>query len=190
MTLETNKAIIIKRIEKGHRMKYFYFGSAFNPPHLGHAVSISGLINDNNVIYVGACKGHAFGKEMIDLSHRKQMAKLWINDLFSGKNVFYSEIEEEFDKDIVYSFDVLNKFKDQGKQVTLIIGPDNEANWPRFFKYKEIDEMFGKVVTKEELGIRSTMCRNEASKDNHLKLKSMVTPSVYQYIMDNYLYKE
>ena len=89
----------------------------------------------------------------------------------------------------VYTYDVLSYLHNtqfSGDQLTFVIGPDNKANWPKFYKAQEIEEKWHVLVVPERQSIRSTMVREALAEGN--AATSLITPSVADYINRHQLY--
>mgnify|MGYP001464596592 CR=1 FL=1 len=69
---------------------------------------------------------------------------------------------------------------------SFVIGPDNKANWPKFYKAQEIEEKWHVLVVPERQSIRSTMVREALAEGN--AATSLITPSVADYINRHNLY--
>lgn len=59
------------------------FGSAFNPPHLGHALIIQDFLEAGvcDQLWLLPANAHSFGKDMIEPHHRLEMTKLFLTSL-------------------------------------------------------------------------------------------------------------
>ena len=60
--------------------KIAIFGSAFNPPSLGHKSVIDSLAHFDKILLVPSI-AHAWGKEMLDFDTRCQLVNAFISDL-------------------------------------------------------------------------------------------------------------
>jgi nicotinate-nucleotide adenylyltransferase len=145
------------------------FGSAFNPPHLGHADVIDQALEVFDRVIVVPSYSHAFGKAMAAYSLRLELAETLIG-LHPGwqQRVIVSDIEQTIaekkaDKEPIYTFDVLNELEAQlpKSHLVFVVGPDNAAldTWAKFYKAKEIDERWGRWDAKERVCVRSTAIR-------------------------------
>ncbi len=164
------------------------FGSAFNPPHLGHADVIDQALGiADRVIAVPSYK-HAFGKAMLPFSLRVSLVEDLISDQGFTNRCKVSTIEETLsqsqnDARAVYTFDVLEAFERAYSNANLIfiIGPDNAdpAIWNQFYKAKEIQARWQIWAAEERLPIRSTPLRQKLA-NKVLPSPSECSPSVVQ----------
>jgi len=144
-------------------MKVAVFGSAFNPPHLGHADVIFNALKDYDLIILVPSYAHAFNKAMVGFSYRLNLLEVFIQ-MFPAKRVLISSVEEAL-KEInqpVYTFDVLSELSKQypnAEKFNFIIGPDNEKGWDKFHKAKEIKLNWGVKVYPENKSVRSSKIR-------------------------------
>lgn len=174
--------------------KVTYFGSAFNPPHLGHMDCIKQLSKEFDVIIVGPSYKHAFGKDMIEFKHRMNMLQLLIQESLTKEEqakVIISNIEEQLayccKNGPIYSYDVIDLlFKNYGN-CTLAIGEDNYLVFDKFYKAEQIKNQFGIVVTKENKAVRSTLLREKIKQ--HQDITEYSSLRVNHYIQKNHLYQ-
>lgn len=156
------------------------FGSAFNPPHMGHADVINQVLAVFDSVIVVPSFSHAFGKAMAAYSLRLDMVKTLVG-LHPDwqQRVIVSDIEQTIavkkaDNEPIYTFDVLSELEAQQSsgQLIFVVGPDNAApnTWAKFYKAKEIDKRWGRWEAEERKQIRSTAIRN--------KLKAGEKPSL------------
>lgn len=173
--------------------KVTYFGSAFNPPHLGHMDCITQLLKIFDLVIVGPSYKHAFGKEMISFQHRMTMLKLLIQESLTKEEqtrVVISNIEEQLAiccKNMpIYSYDVIDLLSKNYGNCTLAIGEDNYKVIDKFYKADQIKDQFGIAVTKENKAVRSTFLR-EKIKHNQ-DISEYASYKVNNYIRANQLY--
>ncbi|MCK6264275.1 nicotinate-nicotinamide nucleotide adenylyltransferase [Vibrio sp. ZSDE26] len=143
--------------------KIAVFGSAFNPPSLGHKSVIESLAHFERVLLIPSIS-HAWGKEMLDYGIRCQLVDAFIDDL-SVNNVKRSEVEEAlFQPDqSVTTFAVLEALEKQhpGSELTFVVGPDNLLNFGKFYKSQEILTRWNVLACPEKVKIRSTDIRTK-----------------------------
>lgn len=175
-------------IKKENKSKIALFGSAFNPPSLGHASVIESLGHFDNIILLPSIS-HAWGKDMLDFDIRCKLIELFIQDIGCEK-LSLSTIEKELlqPEKSVTTYDVLCLLEERYPyaDISFIIGPDNLKNFHKFYKSDEILTRWSIVVCPERLPIRSTLIR-----ENLIGMKSianMTTPSVEKYLLENKLY--
>lgn len=158
--------------------KIAVFGSAFNPPSLGHKSVIDSLDHFDRILLVPSIS-HAWGKEMLDYDIRCQLIEAFINDIGSSK-VELCKIEQELvtPGNSVTTYAVLTKVEEifPHADITFVIGPDNLLNFDKFYKYSEILQRWSIMVCPERIPVRSTEIRRRLS-DNS-EISGLTTPSV------------
>jgi len=188
-------------------------GGTFDPVHLGHLIIAESVLNELNLdkIYFIPAHKHALksNKKITPPNIRLEMLQIALKD-FSYYSA--SDIELKSDK-VSFTIDTLNKICDyenlSNAELFYIIGIDNLTElhlWKDYEKIMEVvqvvvvcrtgiyDEKLikkyeNKLIVAEtpEIDISSTMIRKLIKKNRHWK--SLVTPSVYQYIITHNLYK-
>ncbi|MBP3140275.1 nicotinate-nicotinamide nucleotide adenylyltransferase [Aliivibrio fischeri] len=170
-------------------MKIAVFGSAFNPPSLGHKSVIERLGHFDRVLLVPSI-AHAWGKTMLSFDTRVEMLNEFAKDLII-KNVEISTLEKEIHipDQSVTTFSLLNKLQENEKNadITFIIGPDNLLQFAKFHKSDEIVKRWSVMACPETVAIRSTDIRN-AIGDN-MEISHLTTPHVADYIKKHRLYE-
>lgn len=178
------------------------FGSAFNPPHRGHADAIRQLLPEFNRILVIPNAAHAFGKAMVSFEHRLQMTRLLVAEFFPGAAVEVSDIEQQMalqqaQQQPIYSYDLLCALRQRYPEdaLTLVVGPDNRqpATWQRFYRYQDIETEFAVFTVAERLPFRSSSSRDKLA---GLPCSAALLPflqeahglAVARYIVDHQLY--
>ncbi len=166
------------------------FGSAFNPPHLGHADVITQALEVADHVFAVPSYKHAFGKTMMSFSFRVSLVENMISDLAFENRCHISTIEETLSQSMpeqkpIYTFDVLEAFEKNHPDATLIfvVGPDNAepSTWNKFYKAKEIQARWQLWQAEERLMVRSTPLR-EKLKKNILPSRSECSPSVIKQL--------
>lgn len=185
------------------------FGAAFNPPHRGHMDVVAQLLPMFDSVIMIPSAAHASGKIMAPFAERMTMAKIILTECFSGEpRVTVSAIEQELldeheAEPPIYSFTLLQALakrqQDCGgnQRLNLILGPDNAAPdmWHKFYRYREIEQMFGLHAVTERVPIRSSKIRaliRSLSHDDatlHQHLYPMVSVPLSNYIIQRKLYR-
>ena len=169
------------------------FGSAFDPPTLGHKDALDSVMASpekfDKVLLVPSY-AHAFGKRMTDYSSRVAMLTLFVKDL-ADHRIEVCDIEQQISTDQrpVYSYDLLTHLSQHAypdAKITFVMGPDNLANWHKFYKSDEIEKQWQIFVVPQRQPIRSTLVRDAIARG--CDISGYVTPSVAKYINDNVLY--
>lgn len=144
------------------------FGSAFNPPHMGHADVVEQALAVFDRVILVPSFAHAFGKTMAPFALRLAMAQALKTHSGWGERVWVSDIEQDIavkkePSAAIYTFDVLSALEvlEPNHAFTFIVGPDNAepATWAKFYKAEEIDKRWGRWVAQEQKAIRSTGIR-------------------------------
>lgn len=171
-------------------LKIAVFGSAFNPPHMGHAdVVTQALAHFDRVILVPNF-AHAFGKVMAPFDLRLAMAKmLHAQQNWKGR-VIVSDIEQTLaakkaSGEPIYTFDVMEALEPLYPtcKLTFIVGPDNAnaQTWAKFYKSNEIEKRWGRWVAQENKHIRSTSIRALIEQGQQPSLEQCPANIVQQY---------
>ncbi len=171
--------------------KIAVFGSAFNPPSLGHLSVIQSLSHFDQVLLVPSI-AHAWGKVMLDYSVRLELLNAFIADANLG-NVASCNIEEALyqqDSQSVTTFAVLSALSDAypEAELTFVMGPDNLFNFAKFYKAQQIAQRWTLMACPEKVAIRSTDIRNALQ--NNDSIKSLTTPTVADLLTKNNYYQD
>lgn len=169
------------------------FGSAFNPPTMGHADAIrQGLSSCSKIILVPSLK-HAFGKEMLPYDVRVSMTKALVKDL-KMRELSVSTIEKDISdgSNPVYTIDVMSAMAElyPNEKLAFLCGTDNISQFVKFKDYEKILKQWSVLALTDRVPVRSTIVRDiiqSKSEVNH-SIKGLVTPSVEKYIIKQGLY--
>ncbi|MDA9557882.1 nicotinate-nicotinamide nucleotide adenylyltransferase [Vibrio sp.] len=168
--------------------KIAVFGSAFNPPSLGHKSVIESLSHFDEVLLLPSI-AHAWGKEMLPYDQRCELVNAFLKDI-EVNNAQLSTIEKEIYKNgesvITYEVLIALQSKNPEAELTFILGPDNFFNFSRFAKAEEIVQRWHILMCPENVKIRSTDIRN-ALKDKRT-ITGLTTDSVVCLIQQNQYY--
>jgi len=88
-------------------MEYIFFGGAFDPPHVDHinkAIQVLDATGCKSLYFMPTYK-HVWGKNMVDVNHRKNMLRLSIKD--SGDKRLWLNLYEIAEKIEAPTIDVL-----------------------------------------------------------------------------------
>ncbi|MGL4828345.1 MAG: nicotinate-nicotinamide nucleotide adenylyltransferase [Vibrio sp.] len=170
--------------------KIAVFGSAFNPPTLGHKSIIDSLEHFDLILLVPSIS-HAWGKTMLDYEQRNRLVDQFIQDIGSSK-VQRSDVEEALytPENSVTTYAVLTRLQAlyPEDELTFVIGPDNLLNFGQFYKADEILQCWAVMACPERLPIRSTVIRD--SLQNGQPITGMTTSGVEQMLYQHLLYLE
>ena len=190
-------------------MKHYIgiFGSAFDPPTLGHKDVIvqAARVCHEIILVPSAC--HAFMKTPLPFDHRMHLISAFINDIASiNCRIYASDVEKNLLKSCpdkpVYTYNVMNCLeklllkKQPDMKLLFIRGPDNAApaTWCRFYRYKDIETRWSLFTAKERIFVRSSTVRkllsNLPDKDILIRLEQYLTPSVCSEIIEHSHYSQ
>ncbi|MCG7496460.1 nicotinate-nicotinamide nucleotide adenylyltransferase [Vibrio sp. Of7-15] len=169
--------------------KIAVFGSAFNPPSLGHKSVLQSLSHFDLVLIVPSI-AHAWGKTMLNYEKRCEMVQLFINDV-QLPNLELSTVEKDLfqPNESVTTYQVLKKTQENhpDADITFVLGPDNFVNFSKFFKAEHILSTWSVLACPEKIAIRSTDIRNAL--EQGAPISHLTTTSVARYLMENQLYR-
>ncbi|KEY90463.1 nicotinate-nucleotide adenylyltransferase [Candidatus Photodesmus katoptron] len=164
------------------------FGSAFNPPSLGHKSIITSLNHFDKILLIPSIY-HPFGKKMINYQVRCQLVDAFITDI-NLLNVERSKIEEKLlkiekpVKTYTLLLELSNEFPES--DITFVLGPDNLLNFPNFYKSEEILKYWNILICPERISIRSSDIRQKLA--NGLNIDDLTTPSVLSLLKETSAY--
>ncbi|WCP68967.1 nicotinate-nicotinamide nucleotide adenylyltransferase [Vibrio tubiashii] len=168
--------------------KIAVFGSAFNPPSLGHKSVIESLTHFDRVLLLPSI-AHAWGKQMLDYNARCELVDAFIEDL-QVKNVERSTIEESLysPKSSVTTYAVLEALeaKYPDSELTFVMGPDNLLSFAKFYKAEEIVNRWSLLCCPEKVQVRSTDIRNGLKQGSDVS--TLVTPKVLRKLREKEYY--
>ncbi|MGR5057496.1 nicotinate-nicotinamide nucleotide adenylyltransferase [Vibrio rotiferianus] len=169
--------------------KIAVFGSAFNPPSLGHKSVIESL-SHFDVVLLEPSIAHAWGKDMLDYPTRCKLVDAFIKDM-ALSNVQRSDLEQTLyqPEQSVTTFALLTKIQEiyPTADITFVIGPDNFFKFAKFYKAEEITKRWSVMACPEKLKVRSTDIRNAINQGE--SIDRYTTISVKRMLIDEGLYK-
>ncbi|MCP4956694.1 nicotinate-nicotinamide nucleotide adenylyltransferase [Photobacterium aquimaris] len=165
------------------------FGSAFNPPSLGHRSVLERLGQFDKVLLLPSYQ-HAWGKVMLDYNARCDLVGAFISDI-GQSNLELSTLEQQIaiDDNAVTTFAVLEALQLQypDSNITFVIGPDNFLSFQRFYNADEILKRWQVMACPETLPIRSTLIRNALV--NKSDISHYTTPTVASMLINDNRFK-
>ena len=168
--------------------KIAVFGSAFNPPSLGHKSVIESLSHFDLVLLEPSI-AHAWGKNMLDYPIRCKLVDAFIKDI-GLSNVQRSDLEQSLYQpgQSVTTFALLTKIQEiyPTADITFVIGPDNFFKFAKFYKAEEITKRWSVMACPEKLKVRSTDIRNAINQGE--SIDRYTTISVKRMLIDEGLY--
>ncbi|WP_194435698.1 nicotinate-nicotinamide nucleotide adenylyltransferase [Vibrio fluminensis] len=169
--------------------KIAVFGSAFNPPSIGHRSVLESLGHFERVFLLPSI-AHAWGKEMLDFPHRVELIQAFIEDL-SLPNLECCTIEQELFQEsaqAVTTFAVLSALQDKypEAELTFVMGPDNFFNFSKFYNAQEIVKRWNVMACPEKVAVRSTDIRLALQQKQ--SIKHLTTERVCTILTENQYY--
>ncbi|GAA5646006.1 nicotinate-nicotinamide nucleotide adenylyltransferase [Vibrio proteolyticus] len=169
--------------------KIAVFGSAFNPPSLGHQSVIASLSHFDRVLLIPSIS-HAWGKEMLDYGARCELVDLFIEDM-ALDNVARSDIEDALHQpgESVTTYAVLSRLQESFplSELTFVMGPDNLFNFAKFYKADEITQRWSVMSCPQKVAIRSTDIRDAITQAR--SVEHLTTPSVAEALREKRYYQ-
>ncbi len=189
------------------------FGSAFNPPTLGHLDVLRQAAEQFDRVLLVPSAAHAFSKQSLSLDIREQLLEAFCRDaqaLDLNCEVAVSMIErdllEQNPEQPVYTWTLLDtlSLNEPDTEFTFIRGPDNATpqTWSRFYRHADIEARWLLFTVKENSQARSSLVREtletyavpNMSREQKEKLVQelmpLLTPKVLTYILEHNLYQE
>ena len=178
------------------------FGSAFDPPTLGHQDVLKQTACHFDQILLVPSASHAFGKKSQPFHIRVELLHVFAQSALVGCELQVCDLEAQLleqnpDKP-VYTFDLLEALERRyhgSVELSFIRGPDN-ANpvvWQQFYKAAEIEQRWSILTAKERLEVRSSSVRSILESldmaDDKQSLDDFLLPSVKAFIQQRKLYQ-
>ncbi|MDP0588107.1 MAG: hypothetical protein QS748_02420 [Candidatus Endonucleobacter bathymodioli] len=189
------------------KKKIGVFGSAFDPPTIGHYDVLKQAAPFHDEILLIPSAKHAFLKEMQPFNCRVEMINIFVKDVLIQScrcQVTVCRIEDYLFKNsgsggkAVYTFDLMRAleeyYKDDSVELCFIRGSDNADpdTWQRFYKASDIEKRWLIFTATERINVRSSQVRQliaggDIDKESS-SLKHLLLPSVFEYIRSKRLY--
>lgn len=164
------------------------FGSAFNPPSLGHKSVLERLNHFDQVLLLPSF-AHAWGKVMLDYDVRCELVEAFIDDL-NQPNLSLSRLEEEIvvGDESITTYAVLTELQNRmpDSELTFVIGPDNFMNFNKFYNSEQILSQWQVLACPEKVMIRSTLIRDCLVKKR--PISHLTTPKVAKLLLTDARY--
>ncbi|WP_155858995.1 nicotinate-nicotinamide nucleotide adenylyltransferase [Enterovibrio calviensis] len=153
------------------------FGSAFNPPSLGHLSVLQRLSHFDLVLLVPSYS-HAWGKKMADFTKRCQWVEGFIGDVECRNLSLCTDEENLGQSSAVTTWALMEHIQNQypTSELTFVLGPDNFLSFNKFFRSVDIVRRWSVLACPEVVPVRSTDIRNKL--ENGSSIDSLTTPSV------------
>lgn len=176
------------------------FGSAFDPPTLGHLDVLQQAADHFDRILLVPSARHAFSKKSLPFVTRVELLNVFAETASVNTAIEVCDIEarllERTPDQPVYTFNLLAALEENYEEAALsfIRGPDNASPevWSRFYKAREIEQRWPIFTAKERLSVRSSEVRSILSAtvaDVNKTLDDYLLPAVKAYIQQHKLYQ-
>lgn len=170
--------------------KIGFFGGCFNPPTNIHIQIVNNLIKQgkiDKVVFIPV-NDYYIKKDLVLAKHRYNMLKLAIknNDKIEVDDI---ELKENKDLYAVDAFEIITKKYKNNGELFLIMGSDNFNKMPTWKEYESIKDKYKYIVIdRDKKEISATQIR-EMIKNNDKNVIKYLSEEVYNYIVENGLYK-
>ena len=175
------------------------FGSAFDPPTLGHLDVLQQAAGCHQRILLVPSVFHAFDKKPLPFERRLQMLQCFINDAKIACPLEICTLENELlarnPGRPVYTYDLMTALAKQYQdEISFIRGPDNARPevWQRFYRWQDIEAQWPIFTAQQRVDVRSSDVRRilgtTGQADNDLQ-ECLLLPSVRTFILTHDLYR-
>jgi len=190
-------------------MNIYFFGGSFDPPHLAHKLIYKNCVPlcDKFIFFPTACSPGK-NKPLCSSYHRIQMLKLLI-DKEDVANVSINNFEAKKNDEQSFTVDTLNYLEsilNTNDSIYMILGADQYKNFDKWKDYQTILKRIKGIICFNRSGesissdsflkqiefnhnISSSFIRKEIISNNMKNIKSMLDSKIYNYIINNNLYK-
>ena len=171
--------------------KIGFFGGCFNPPTNIHIKIANNLIEQgklDKIVFVPV--NDYYKKEnLVEANHRYNMLKLATKN-YDNLEVDDIEIKENRQLFAVDAFEVIcNSIFAKNSQVFLIMGSDNYKKMPTWKEYEKIKDKYNYIIIERDKNEISSTEIRDMIKNNDKKVLEFLSKEVYEYIVENDLYK-
>lgn len=174
--------------------KIGFFGGCFNPPTNMHIKIANNLIEEGKLDKVVFVPMNDFYKKegLIEAKHRYNMLKIAIQE-YNNLELDDIELKENRLLFAAEAFEIIKKSSylqnNKKTEMFLIMGSDNFNKMPNWKNYNQIkDEYKYIIINRDKKEVSSTQIRNMI-KNNEDRVKEYLPKEVYNYIIENELYR-
>lgn len=133
-----------------NKKKIAVFGGKFDPPHLGHQLTIFLALEKflMDEVWIIPTYSHPFGHSSSDYDKRCEMCEIMVRP-WSKEKVKVSRIEKEIGTETVYTIDLIRHIlkKEPSSDLHLFIGEDNWKCRDKWKDFEEIERLVKIIVT-------------------------------------------
>jgi nicotinate-nucleotide adenylyltransferase len=183
------------------------FGGSFNPPTLAHQkiiIKLQETYPNQKIILLPV--GDDYKKQdLVPFCHRLNMLNLLVKDF---SNIITSDIESK--RPYGGTLKSLDELSKEFSDIHFVIGADNLLDFRTWIEYEKLLAKYPFIIMHRKQGLakqetkammknfKHTFCYLSFDEDissteirrNIHKAEEKLTPSVYQYIIENHLYQE
>jgi cytidyltransferase-related domain len=181
-----------------NRKNIAIFGGKFDPPHLGHQLSIFLALEKYgfNEVWIIPSFFHPFGFHPSDFDKRLEMCRIMARPF--GNRAKVLDTEKNLGLEVVYTVDLIKYLKENfsGNDFSLLIGSDNWDVRQKWKDFDKIEEMCSKIIVigrgENEEGsfylpdISSTMIKSMIQEGKNPEI--LLPAGIAEYIKQNSLY--
>ncbi len=177
------------------------FGSAFDPPTLGHLDVLQQAADYHDRILLVPSVFHAFDKKSQPFKLRLQMLQCFIDEIEISCPLEICDLESELLAQHpgrpVYTYDLMTALASKHQndaELSFIRGPDNALPevWQRFYRWQDIEARWSVFTAEQRVNVRSSDVRRILAAaelaDSDLQ-QGMLLPSVKTFILSHDLYR-
>ena len=190
-------------------MNVYFFGGSFDPPHIAHKLIYKHCIAlcDKFIFLPTACSPGK-NRPLISSYHRIQMLKLLIdkNDITKVSINDFETKNNDAQSYTVKTLDYLKSILNENDLLYMILGSDQYNNLNNWKDYKSILNKINGIICFNRSGesissnsflkkiefnhnISSSFIKREIISNNIKNIESMLDSKIYNYIINNDLYK-
>ena len=174
------------------------FGGKFDPPHLGHQLSIFLALEKYGFdeVWIIPSFSHPFGFHPSDFDKRLEMCRIMAGPF--GNRVKVLDTEKNLGLEVVYTVDLIKYLKENFPEndFSLLIGSDNWDVRQKWKDFDKIEEMCREIIVigrgENEEGsfylpdISSTMIKSLIKEEKNPEIR--LPAGIAEYIKQNSLY--
>ncbi len=169
--------------------KIGFFGGCFNPPTKVHIEIANNLIKDkkvDKVIFVPV-NDYYRKNNLANANHRYNMLKLITNN---QKNIEVDNIEIKENR-LLFAVDAFELIENKyiNANIFFIMGSDNYIKMSEWKDYNKIKNKYNYIVIDRNKNEVSSTQISNMIKHNNKEVKNYISEEVYEYIVENELYK-
>jgi nicotinate-nucleotide adenylyltransferase len=122
------------------------FGGSFNPPHVGHLLSVVYVqaVADVDAVWLMPAVHHPFGKQLTPFGDRVALCRA-LTTTIEGASVIEVEAEEGLDGRTIHTLQrLLQQYPDH--EFSLMVGADIVSEWHKWFEFERLAMLARPIV--------------------------------------------